>query len=201
MNNKEQKPWNTFLALVKERPDKSLKINKYKCPFCESKKITKSGSTTTLVGGRGDANHVWTSCSCQICKKSFIHEHINNNTWYTCEQKIIAGIPSCFENYIYTCAYCNGKIERHYLELDSDNEANFLSSREIDGVWKNEYRIVFKCNNCLESIESNIDHWYKGCENPPKISKNRTLLLDWKIYEEVGMCEYNPSVFKKLKGK
>jgi len=182
--------WKTFLPLVKERPDRSLKIDKFKCPYCKSKKLETKDVCTTLVAGRGDANHVWTKLLCLDCKKEFMHEHIDYNTWYTdSNKKILAGIPSCFEDYVYTCSHCGGDVTRKYFEKESEKEVEVLKTK-IDpdtGEHIKEYRIVFECESCHKKIESDIEHWYKNCHRRPKLTPPpKTLLPGWTIIEEVG---------------
>jgi len=110
------KNWKTFLPLVKERPDPDLEIDKFKCVFCHSTNVETSPQGQTLVGGgkEDDPNHVWTKVKCNDCWGVAIHEHIGNNTWYTKHSVVLAGIPSCHEGYVYTCAHCGGSVNRHY---------------------------------------------------------------------------------------
>jgi len=201
--------WTTFLTLVTERPDESLKIDEYFCPYCESEDVSTKCNGMTCVGGGGDANHVWTSVDCHNCGKQSTHEHIDYNTWYTegfrnnGVRKIVRGIPSCFESYIYTCSHCGGDVTRNYLELDSDKPVECLHKKpNVNGSWENQYRIVFKCESCKENITSDIEQWYKGCESKPKPRKpsDGKLRKGWVIQEEIGIVIINPAPMIKTTG-
>ncbi|MFW5890946.1 MAG: hypothetical protein ACOCUI_01905 [bacterium] len=158
-----------FLDLVKERPDENLKIDEFICPFCDSTEVEKLGGHTTLVAGSGDPNHVWTFLRCKKCGNKSTHEHIDYNTWYTLGiqgSKILKGIPSCFENYIYTCKFCNGEVVRKYYGKKSNKKVKVLSTilNEETGEFEKQYKTVFECRDCKKSIESDVDYWTKGME-------------------------------------
>ena len=92
---------NEFLELVKERPDRTLKLDETFCPFCCSTDIKEVEHIQTLLGGKPDPNHHWHHCECNNCNEKFIKEHKCTNVWYTKDGKILAGIPNCFESYKY----------------------------------------------------------------------------------------------------
>jgi hypothetical protein len=197
--------YNAFLDIVKECPDWTIK-KKPVCPFCKSKNVEHGGASMTLVGGK--YNHLWTHCKCKKCNQEFTLEEKERGLtkrvmrWYTQKGKILRGIPGCFESYIYTCSKCGGEVHRTQLKLDSDEEATILSSGpDLNGVWKNNYRTIFRCDRCKVQVESENDHYDP---HPPKemtyeekvgaakknAGKNK-LRLGWKIYEEPGICIIN----------
>jgi hypothetical protein len=197
--------WKTFLSFVKERPNPDLKIDEYICPYCLSSDVETKGSSATLVGGRkeDDVNHVWTKCSCKSCWNSFVHEHRHNNVWYTSQGKILAGIPSCFESYIYTCSSCGGNVHRHYRELDGITKTNgFLKTAyDENDIWTKYYKVFFECENCKKSAESSIEYWYDGCEEPDKIIKKsdiEKLKCNWAIKELPPVFALNLDGVEKL---
>jgi hypothetical protein len=126
--------YNNFLDLVKERPDPTLTLDNKKCPFCDSSNIKETDHSMTLVGGDRDYNHHWRNHVCNACNKEFIIEHKldfadkNPNIWYVdrITHKVLKGIPSCFESYIYTCSKCNGAVHRIYTALDGITEVKYL---------------------------------------------------------------------------
>lgn len=198
--------WTTFLDLVIERPDSELKIDEYLCPYCNSTNVEATPQGQTLVADYGtDANHVWTGIQCNDCGKTCTHEHRSFNSWYTDSRgKILRGIPSCFERYIYTCRHCGGDVVRKYLKLDSDEEVSCCSyGPDENGIWTPKQRTVFECHSCGESVESNVESWHEGCEVEPKPRKTvgeKKLMKEWAIYEEVGIAVINPGTAVKVEG-
>lgn len=208
--------YNAFLDIVKERPDWSIK-KKPVCPFCKSNNISNEGTGTTLVGGK--YNHLWTECDCKECNEHFIFEEKEMGKfkksirWYTKNRKVLSGIPGCFEGYIYTCSKCNGNVVRKYLRLDSDDElAVTTSGPDKNGVWFNNYRILFYCEQCGIKVESENDcYWH----NPPKKmtyaekveaariqkEKSEKFMKKIKIYEEIGCVVINDYAIVKVEVK
>ena len=120
------------------------------CPRCGCD-YTVTEITTTLVGivDGIDANHKWESSVCSSCQFAFIVESKRGNTWITKDSKVLAGLPNCFEDYIYTCAHCNGNVVRKYTVEDGCTVATSLLI-DKDGP---KYRTFYLCQSCAASIE------------------------------------------------
>jgi hypothetical protein len=163
---------NEFLKLVKERPNRKLWKKGVFCPYCNSKDVTISHTTTTLFGYTGkDMNHTHTYCHCNKCNKDFIRETCGfDNVWFTDHRgKVLLGIPYCFEDYIYTCKHCSGDVHRVWFDVATDKqikpiiingkEAGVLLSFEVkDGKSIGKQYPVFKCKNCGKEIRSENDY-------------------------------------------
>jgi len=147
---------NEFLEIVKERPDKSLEKNK--CPFC-GEKVNSSGTETTLVGGPAGVNHEWTSCECPDCGKSYTFESKSLNNWITQDSKVMFGIPTCFETYIYTCSKCDGTVKQKNVDRETGAPVTCLSFKLVDGYYVNQYTTIFYCEDCGASVESENDYY------------------------------------------
>lgn len=144
-----------FFELVTNRPQEF----KNKCPYCKSTNIRRGGSTTTLVGGGN--NHIWTDTRCQDCRKTFTIEEKGNNIWLTDRSgKILRGVPSCFERYIYECAHCGGDVDRTYTELDGITPTNSLSYEYNNEERIKKFRIFFECQDCGKKVESEEEYYY-----------------------------------------
>jgi hypothetical protein len=205
--------YNAFLDIVKERHDPSIKYRPV-CPYCFSDRIhvTSSWSTATTRN-----NHVTKECECVKCSKTFRYEikegseDVEEIRWYVSnEGKILRGIPGCFEHYVYTCNKCGGDVHRKYLEKNSDKECTILSSgADENGVWFNHYRILFVCEKCGQSIESENDHFWT---NPPsektyeekvkEAKESEEKFKKWaekvKITEEIGIVVINKYAVAKV---
>lgn len=196
-----------FLDLVTERPNKRLKINSFFCPFCKSKDVELVNSCTTLVAGRkeDDVNHVWNYCECNKCHEKFTHEHHYNNTWYTQNRKILLGIPSCFESYIYTCKHCGGDVESEDYDIKTGEVATVLVST---GDGTKLYKTVFQCKKCHKQTNSAIEYWSDNWKNAVKTKsakrekfkiKRQPRKLKWCIFETIGDCYSNIDGISKLR--
>ena len=146
---------NRLYSLVTQRPDLTLSKSVIICPFkCRKSTIRVHSIVNSCVGGYPDPNHYWVTCKCEKCNKDFIQEYKTDNVWYTAENKVLKGMPSCFENYIYTCAYCSGEVHRKYTELDGVTPTNSLGSKiNEEGVWERDYREFYCCQKCPATIE------------------------------------------------
>jgi len=141
-----------IFELVIDRPDPTLSKNKPICPYgCVDAKIHKHGSTTTLVAYIGeDRNHVWTSCTCDSCKKEFTLESKGSGkVWYTSNNKVLKGFPGCFESYVLTCK-CGGHVHRYHTPLDSDVKTSCISYK--DGV--PQVKQFFECDTCKTKLQT-----------------------------------------------
>ncbi len=153
-----------LFELVKERPDPSIPPENI-CPFCESTNVQEKGHSTTLLGSPPgeDWNHHWRMCRCQDCEREFCHEHKNGNHWYVegregKANKILKGIPSCFEGYAYTCTHCEGDVIRHYTALDGESKVTGLCTSSENGKWVKKYRIFYECQECKTKVETPEDY-------------------------------------------
>lgn len=158
---------NKLFELVKERPSPSLTRDETICPFCNSHNVKINEHWETLVGGDPDPNHHWKSSTCNDCKEDFTHEYKYNNVWYTKKGKILKGIPSCFENYIYTCNKCDGDVIRKYTKLDGSDLQGadgivLTITTTMDGKWIKQFRIFYVCQKCNSSIEVPDEYYNEG---------------------------------------
>lgn len=191
-----------LLEFVKETPTNEKPSHRIACPYClNDKNIKREGITTTLVGGGSgiddDPNHTWEPCTCRDCGKDFTRETRDGNVWYTDkDHKVLRGMPSCFEHYVYTCRECGGEVRRRYKELNSEKDPGCLTTTD-DGP---QYRIFFECNKCGKSIQTTNDYWYPGYKyrKPGKMGKKRKLRLGWKITEKIGRVIINDYAFSKV---
>ena len=148
---------NEFLKLVKERPNEKHWKSNYFCPYCNNKNIIFLNGSSTLVGyGGEDMNHTCTTYHCNDCNKNFIRETKGNkNVWFTNKNnKILLGIPYCFENYIYSCKYCNGNVHIKHLNKNDNKECPCLtyvvSNEKLECL---QYH-MFECEKCHKNIIS-----------------------------------------------
>ncbi len=191
----------TFLDIVTEREDRSLKIDEIFCPFCKSTNILINDSLKTLLGGReeDDVNHVWTTCKCEECGEKFAHEHYENNTWYTQDREVILGIPNCFEDYIYHCKFCGGNVKRYYVDKITNKPAKSIT---IDSGGSKSYDVIFRCDQCKAETVSEIEYWrYKWYTKPTKRKKRKKSLcveFDMMVYEKIGIVEFNKKAICKV---
>ena len=195
-----------FLTLVKERPAPELDINEFVCPYCRSYDVVARTRMSTAVGGDDDRNHVQTTCICNACRMDFTQEHIHFNTWYTDSHgHVLAGIPTCFENYLYTCRYCGGTVSRNTIDLDG-NPAVSLTSRKTESGWMQEYRYRFKCEECSREVICEQGHYYdreKMLEyNAPgevKEGADSTVLADgWSLVSQTDIVSVSPEAAEIL---
>jgi len=194
--------YNAFLDIVKERPDKSLKIKKPFCPYCNSRDLEKKDHIQTLVA-QEEYNHHWVHFYCNNCREIFHMEYLGKNIWYTVNGKILRGIPTCFESYIYTCLKCGKDVKRHHIDKVTGQNAYILSTNLETG--EKSYRTEFGCNNCNTSVESENDYYWTRKEilrtlrNIDRNKKNpQKLKLGWKIIEKTGICIINDKAIDKL---
>ncbi len=138
------------------------------CPYdrCQSFDIDSYKTRTTLLGGEqgidNNINHTWKSCYCNKCGLSFVRETKYGNVWYTDEyNNVLAGIPNCFENYIYTHKGCDGNVNKNYTQLDGiTNVMTLHSSVAEDGSLQDEYRTFYHCDKCTTKIEVNNHEYF-----------------------------------------
>ena len=132
------------------------------CIVCKSKNVRTSGKMSTLLaGGSGiddDPNHTWEGVTCSSCHIKVTRETKSGNVWYTKDRVVLAGVPSCYETYVYPCK-CGGKITRTYTDLEGSNTVRGLSMVWKDGGYVPQYRIFYECDSCNIKIEVNRDSW------------------------------------------
>jgi hypothetical protein len=183
------------MKIISNKVNHSFRRDEIVCPYCHSKKHTYSQShTQTLVGGTPDPNHHTLICFCSFCAKKFVMEYKHANVWYSEQMpgskdlKLLAGIPNCFEDWVYTCSYCNGNVRREFRELDGVK----IKSMGRKVFPKRDYRTFFCCESCKREEESETDHmvdveWVKSHINVDKNlwqSKNEYLTKPYGDEEE-----------------
>lgn len=203
MNDEEK-----LFDLVIERPDPRLDWKAPCCPYCRCTTLEVLGHTSTLLGYIGndpdrDPNHHWYEYKCTQCKKVFTLERKDRNVWYTekigeQEHRVLAGIPSCFESYVYHCAHCvHGYVRRQHTEKDGVTPARSLGWSAKDG--KN-YRTFYTCGSCGDRIElEHYDNWFHGCDQPPKpfvLPEGKT--IEWQSFETMGAAYGNTKGLEKV---
>jgi len=211
----ENKPYNEFLDIVKDRVDPTLDKDNKVCPFCNSTNISVLVWHSTAVGsGPGeDCNHHWESCICGGCANAFVYEYKghgskeadgkkvpNYNVWITKERKILKGMPTCFERYIYTCSKCGGDVNVTDYDKGTKNVARCLgtSLNEDTGIYENQYDTYYKCFCCGVEVKSSTEYYsFSNPHRPCKPFKNR-LRLGWTIKEEIGEVWINDYVLDTI---
>lgn len=197
-----------LLAFVKEAPAGEKPSHKATCPFCSSQEVNSYSSESTLVGNPpgkdgidDDCNHVWTRFACNHCGEKFTRETKSGNVWYTKGKKVLKGMPSCFEDYIYTCRCCGGEVRRKHKCLNSDEEPVMLTFK--DG--KKLFRIFFECKGCGKSIQTPEDHWWPTYRKRPSKGKQKRArkqamerMKKWTIVEEIGVVVINDEAVAKV---
>lgn len=145
------------LSLVRERPLDERPSENPTCPFCRGRHLDRLDSRTTLLGGGdrtidGDPNHVWTTFRCHDCFQQFVRETKSGNTWYTRDGRVLRGLPSCFESYIYHCATCGGDVMRRNVDKDGV-EVMYLITDNVNGRPVRRYRTLYACAGCHAEVE------------------------------------------------
>ena len=152
---------NKLFELVSDKPLNVIPKSKVKCPYCGTKEIQSLGTRGTLVGGNPDPNHYWNHCRCKKCDKKFTKEYKRENVWYTDEVcRILLGVPSCFESYVYSCKKCGFKhsVHREYRQMDGVTKHTGLLKYTI-GSKKQHQRCFYVCKECGAEIEYPQGYW------------------------------------------
>lgn len=197
----------SFISLIKERPDPSLSNNIDKCIFCNSEDVEHNGSSQTLVGGD---NHHWHRYHCKDCDGKFTCEQKDHgdftNYWITTEindgVKVLKGIPSCFEDYIYTCSHCGGDVRREYKQPDGVSDCGGILSYDMK-TGKGNFRIFFSCQKCGEKVETEDEYWSPNEKFYQETDEmhDGSLRLDWRIEERIGIVVINDYAIAKVQLK
>jgi len=126
------------------------------CPLCHGSDITDIGSERTMVGDpKGkDVNHVWRRACCNPCNFRFTQERRYNNIWYTHEQRVLVGFPSCFESYIYSCCGCGGSVVREIRDAKGE-----LTTGMSYANGKPLFREFYRCTACELQVEIVHESW------------------------------------------
>lgn len=143
---------------IEEDPDSAAT-----CPVCATADVDKVESWTTLLGGGPRINHVWTTYFCGH-GHSFVRETKGDNTWYTQDQKVLLGMPSCFETYIYTCSKCAGPVRQTITDKDDTTREVHVRSYSYEGEGSERkqirhFRIFFYCDDCHHGGEVAEEYW------------------------------------------
>lgn len=140
---------------VVDRPlDESPDLEDPPCPCCGAKGTKDHQTSSTLVGwnratGR-DPNHYWNERECAACGLHYVREYCKGNVWYTLDStSLLAGVPSCFEDYQHTCSHCGGAVKRDYIDKKTGQSARILTNeKRADGTWVSGQYPVFVCAGC-----------------------------------------------------
>jgi len=178
-----------FLSdLVTDRPDPSLDFDEDVCPLCGSTRLEDGGTIQTLLGWIGseeaklseasiqahpdNPNHSSRQLICTECGLPFSKEVKKGNVWIAVclPNKLLAGVPNCFEHYSYTCCHCGGLVRRHYTDMGGEKKAISLTHKNVDGVWKKLYRTFFRCDDCGKEVETTQDYYH--VKQQPKETTN-----------------------------
>lgn len=147
--------------IIKERPLAEDPEGDGSCPYCGSTETELLGEETTLLGWTGSVNpnHRRQTRSCKGCSRGFTREIRGVNVWYTEHPRVILrGVPSCFEDYVYTCIKCGAAVRRDHFDLQG-NPAKFLSSRLVGDEWVRGYTTRYACTQCGHGGETAEDYW------------------------------------------
>lgn len=192
--------YNEFLQIISNKMLPLVEVVNIECPFCASQEVQKLGSRCTLIGyyGKYDPNHVWVSCRCKSCNASFTQEYKGTengyNVWYTVDNRVVLGLPTCYESYIYTCN-CGGEVTRKHIDKATNETAKYtITTIGGDGEVKSNAKIIFSCNQCKAEVESNTEYYYFSSPYVPR--KPWRPYCRWKIYEEVGVAIINDIALK-----
>jgi transcription elongation factor Elf1 len=168
------------------------------CPFCGSSNVTKTGTSTTLVGYFGgpemDGNHRTTGIFCPDCgKKSQKHWIVlTQSIWYVDSKRhCLDGIPTCCKTlYLLKCPDCSGWLQHsHYNQSMCFGSVNGHSYLKGDPA-------AWSCQSC-DHVE--LDPNYLTLEQaaalpprPPATPPN------FKISVGLGVGYYNPKALERL---
>lgn len=150
--------WNSpvLQQLVQNVP---LEYEVPRCPECSSLDLFDMGGESTLVGYMGtgpNPNHRWDNYKCNGCQLQFTREECSGNIWYTKNSLLLKGVPSCIENYIYTCK-CGGHVTRHIRDMNGKetNTKSYSYKKDSEGkeVRINHFRTFYSCDKCNTTIE------------------------------------------------
>jgi uncharacterized protein with PIN domain len=169
--------------------DHSLKRNETHCPYCNSDNVKINSHSQTLVGGDPDPNHHTIHATCLSCNKDFWKEYQHANVWYSEplgeEKLLLKGLPSCFEDWVYTCE-CGGHIRRSHKEMDGVTEAKILT---LGGIGKT-FRVFWTCDSC-GTEETDFERPYNEVWQKTVIEVDK-ILKEGKEYESQPYKSDNP---------
>ena len=171
-------PLTVLFDIVKQRPLVYEKpLDAPVCPYCDSDEVRMGSKCTTLVGGW--CNHVWQRLECLECKMVCVREYKEHgkepdgNVWYTEGRhakhdrdpskppRVLLGVPSCFEDYLYDCAKCGkeGAVSREHLKLHSWEPVDVLVRTIGDGKSVKQYHTTYSCSKCGHGGFVEEDYW------------------------------------------
>jgi hypothetical protein len=178
------------------------------CPYCHNTRspddVVCQGHSTTLVGHQygKDNNHHTRNFQCRLCDKGFKVENKGAMVWYVEPEtnKVLEGIPACFESYVYTCSKCDGDVHRHYYDMDLKDTVKFLSyGSDKNGKSVKKFRTIFSCDDCGNEAETD-DNYFSIMSYMPKkrgrVPKPKP--INWTITEEVGVVMINDYAASKV---
>lgn len=145
-----------FFALVRDRPDPGLSVLTARCTACGSADLLRivAHARTSLPCDEvdeltpNDPNHHWFRLRCTGCAGELLLEQCRGNAWVVRHEDgrrvLVAGVPSCHEDYVYTCRRCGGPVHRRRT---SSGPASFA------------------CWGCSSTIES-AEAYYRRFDEP-----------------------------------
>ena len=144
-----------FFSLVRDRPDPGLSVLTARCTACDSADLCiNTHARTSLPCDEvdeltpNDPNHHWFRLRCTGCAGELRLEQCRGNAWIVREEVgrrvLVAGVPSCHEDYVYTCRWCGGPVHRR---------------RTMFGP------ASFACRGCSGAVES-AETYYRRFDEP-----------------------------------
>jgi hypothetical protein len=145
-----------FFALVRDRPDPGLSVLTARCRACDSADLLRivAHARTSLPCDEvdeltpNDPNHHWFRLRCTGCAGELLLEQCRGNAWIVREEVgrrlLVAGVPSCHEDYVYTCRRCGGPV---YRRRTTSGPASFT---------------CWRCSAAVESAEA----YYRRFDEP-----------------------------------
>jgi hypothetical protein len=164
-----------FFALVRDRPDPGLSVLTAGCPACDSDDPPRlvTHTRTPLPCDDldeltpADPNHHWFRLRCPACARELLLEQCRGNAWLVRHEHgyrvLVAGVPSCHEDYVYTCRRCGGPVHRRRRISGPASFACWRCSaavesaeayyRPSDALGGGAARAEVRCGPCRELVE------------------------------------------------
>jgi hypothetical protein len=81
--------------------------------------------------------------------------------------RVLNGMPSCFERYIYTCSVCGKDVHRHYLNKETGLPATSLSIKIEDGKQIKSYETRYICDGEHPNnfVDMEQDYWHPAFDH------------------------------------
>ena len=143
-----------------------------------------------------DPNHHWFRLRCPACARELLLEQCRGNAWVVRHEHgcrvLVAGVPSCHEDYVYTCRRCGGPVHRRRRiswpasfacwRCSGAVESAEAYYRPFDEPGGGAARAEVRCGPCRELVEVAIGSaaWHnrpapRPTHRTPKTFKPRSL--------------------------